>query len=92
MSRSRKHVPQPKYIFLTEKEARVKGMFADKFKDEREYKDIPRPYMGGAKSVMGEAFTPATADKRAGKNKNVHILFIFYKNHICYSVLEYIMV
>ncbi|XP_033745182.1 uncharacterized protein LOC117330799 isoform X2 [Pecten maximus] len=58
MSRKQKPSPRPKYIFMTEKDSRVKGQFADKFKEDREYKDIPRPYAGGhpdlkSKSVMG---------------------------------------
>ena len=49
----------PKYVFLTEKDARVKGKFTDKFRDQFDNKDIPKPFDGAkiplekAKSVMG---------------------------------------
>lgn len=35
-----------KYVFLSEKDTRVKGMFSEKYKGERENKDLPRPYKG----------------------------------------------
>ncbi|XP_053376948.1 uncharacterized protein LOC123529037 [Mercenaria mercenaria] len=45
---SRKHKPQQKqkYLFLSEKDTTVKGTFSEKYKGERENKDIPRPYQG----------------------------------------------
>ncbi|XP_052780152.1 uncharacterized protein LOC128217219 isoform X3 [Mya arenaria] len=46
MRRRRENAPKQKYLFLSEKDTRVKGNFSEKFKDERENKDIPRPYRG----------------------------------------------
>ncbi|XP_060080617.1 uncharacterized protein LOC132559986 [Ylistrum balloti] len=70
MSAKRKPSPKPKYVFMTEKESKVKGQFSDKFKEDREYKDIPRPYAGGhpdmkSKSVMGVSENSFTSSKRA---------------------------
>ncbi|OWF54589.1 uncharacterized protein LOC110443162 isoform X2 [Mizuhopecten yessoensis] len=70
MSRKNKPSPKPKFVFMTEKDSRVRGQFADKFKEEREYKDIPRPYAGGhpemkSKSVMGVLENSFTSSKRA---------------------------
>ncbi|XP_069141879.1 uncharacterized protein [Argopecten irradians] len=70
MSRKNKASPRQKYIFMTEKDSKVKGQFSDKFKEDREYKDIPRPYQGGlpdfkSKSVMGMSDASVTSSKRA---------------------------
>jgi len=46
MRRKREPQPKQKYIFLSEKDTTVKGQFAEKFKDVRDNKDIPRPYQG----------------------------------------------
>ncbi|KAL3852303.1 hypothetical protein ACJMK2_015962 [Sinanodonta woodiana] len=42
---------KPKYIFLSEEDARCKGKFSEKFKDERDNKDIPHPFHGEHRSV-----------------------------------------
>lgn len=42
----RQAVPKQKYVFLTEKDTKVQGMFSEKYKGERENKDIPPPYTG----------------------------------------------
>ncbi|KAL4226165.1 hypothetical protein ACF0H5_014152 [Mactra antiquata] len=46
MSRRPQNQPKQKYVFLSEKDTTVKGMFSDKYKGERENKDIPKPYKG----------------------------------------------
>lgn len=46
MSRRQKPQQKQKYLFLSEKDTTVKGMFSEKYKGERENKDIPRPYQG----------------------------------------------
>lgn len=46
MSRRPQYQPKQKYLFLSEKDTTVKGMFSEKYKGERENKDIPRPYKG----------------------------------------------
>lgn len=46
LSRRQKPQTKQKYLFLSEKDTTVKGTFSEKFKGERENKDIPRPYMG----------------------------------------------
>ncbi|KAK3589484.1 hypothetical protein CHS0354_030606 [Potamilus streckersoni] len=42
---------KPKYIFLSEEDACCKGKFSEKFKDERDNKDIPHPFHGEHRSV-----------------------------------------
>ncbi|KAJ8302175.1 hypothetical protein KUTeg_021162 [Tegillarca granosa] len=44
MARKRKPEPKPKYIFLREKDATCKGKFSEKFKDQRDNKDIPKAF------------------------------------------------
>lgn len=46
LSRCQKPQTKQKYLFLSEKDTTVKGMFSEKYKGERENKDIPQPYMG----------------------------------------------
>lgn len=46
LSRRQKPQTKQKYLFLSEKDTTVKGMFSEKYKGERENKDIPQPYMG----------------------------------------------
>lgn len=48
LSRRRQPQTKQKYVFLSEKDTRVKGMFAEKYKQERENKDLPQPYKGDA--------------------------------------------
>ena len=76
LSRKKRTTEKPKYVFLTEKDATVKGEFSEKFKDERENKDIPPPYQGDrpkAYSSMGMGMVSATPDRKSGK--------IFRKNY-----------
>ena len=74
LSRKKRTSEKPKYLFLTEKDATVKGEFSEKFKDDREHKDIPRPYQGErpnmgpkAYSSMGMGMISATPDRKSGK-------------------------
>ena len=69
LSRKKRSRDKPKYVFLSEKDTTVKGEFAEKFKDERENKDIPRPYQGDrpkAYSSMGMGMVSATPDRKSG--------------------------
>lgn len=71
MTRKRRPATQPKYIFLTEKNNKQKGNFSDKFKDEEEYRNKPRPFDGprieaGSKSVMTNFSPSHPVNKRAG--------------------------
>ena len=74
LSRKKRTEEKPKYLFLTEKDTTVKGEFSEKFKDDREHKDIPRPYQGDrpnvgpkAYSSMGMGMMSATPDRKSGK-------------------------
>lgn len=70
LSRKKRPTEKPKYVFLSEKDATVKGEFSEKFKDERENKDIPRPYQGDrpkAYSSMGMRMISATPDRKSGR-------------------------
>ncbi|KAK3102844.1 hypothetical protein FSP39_014374 [Pinctada imbricata] len=59
MTRKKHNQAKPKYVFLTESDTRSKGRFTDKFRDEYDNKDIPKPFDGTkipmekAKSVLG---------------------------------------
>ncbi|XP_056001270.1 uncharacterized protein LOC125653965 isoform X2 [Ostrea edulis] len=60
MSRRKHRQPQPKYIFMKEKDTNFKGTFTDKFRDKYDNADIPRPFNAGklptptkSKSVLG---------------------------------------
>ncbi|KAH3777775.1 hypothetical protein DPMN_179223 [Dreissena polymorpha] len=46
MQRKKHPQPKQKYLFLSEKDTRVKGSFSEKYKGDRENKNIPRPYKG----------------------------------------------
>lgn len=46
MARKRQPASKQKYIFLSDKDTNTQGMFSEKYKGERENKDIPRPYQG----------------------------------------------
>lgn len=66
LSQRQPRQPKQKYIFLSEKDTTVKGEFSEKYKDEREYKDLPRPYKGEmpkSYSAMGGSISRMDADK-----------------------------
>lgn len=46
MARKRQPKPKQKYVFLSVKDTETTGKFSEKYKGERENKDIPQPYQG----------------------------------------------
>ena len=67
LSRKKPSSDKPKYVFLSEKDSTVKGEFSEKFKDERENKDIPRPYQGDRpKAYSSMGMMSATPDRKSG--------------------------
>ena len=68
LSRKKASSDKPKYVFLSEKDSTVKGEFSEKFKDERENKDIPRPYQGDRpKAYSSMGMMSATPDRKSGR-------------------------
>lgn len=66
----RQAVPKQKYVFLTEKDTKVQGMFSEKYKGERENKDIPPPYCGDmpkSYSALGGMISATPDASKSGK-------------------------
>ena len=88
LSRKKPSTEKPKYVFLSEKDATVKGEFSEKFKDERENKDIPRPYQGDRpKAYSSMGMMSATPDRKSGRTieQNFICTCTFFRAYvICY--------
>ena len=70
LSRRQKPQQKQKYLFLSEKDTTVKGMFSEKYKGERENKDIPRPYQGDVPksySALGGMISATPDVQRSGR-------------------------
>ena len=71
LARRRPTENKQKYVFLSEKDTEVKGEFSERYKDDRENKDLPKAYDASepkAFSAMGGMISAsASPDKSRGK-------------------------
>ena len=71
LSRRKPQKQKQKYVFMSEKDMVTKGEFSEKYKDEKENKDIPKPYQG----LMPKSYSALGGMLSASPDKSMSMYF-----------------